>query len=344
MVKNEGNLTGGQIQEVMDTLLYKALEPIIYYTKVFDSQLVYLLTATIKNKKRRLCALDRDQTANILTQAIIEQDPETKLNLIKSLKIERSFIHVFVKRFLEKYRNVFVELYYEYMSLPSKRSMVRARMLPYVKIVGAEGIQDLFLALTQSGEWLSRFYKYFDSIVGQYHKFCYTQAKSHIDTNTSNTYDPKDVVQNFLRNVVVAVNKYDSSKGALTSYIKYWILNSLTCASSEHEYGLAYTIPQGRKKSLVGGNVQHNINFSTSMDALLGSGGSEGEEATLHELLTAETEDINDEHATSSELDKLYLMAKRADPFGIARLTLEIPEVFTREEYELMDKLTLAKL
>lgn len=335
------NLTGGQIQEIMDTLLYKALEPIVIHTNVFDSQLIYLLTAVIKNKKRKFCALERSQTIDILAQAIVCPDRIRKFELIKKLKIERSFVHVFIKKFLAEYKDVYMELYFHYMSEPKRRIFYRDRMVPYKALLGADSIQDVFVAITQPSEYLALFYKYFNSVVEQYHKFCYTHAKHLIDTNTGNNYDYKDVVQNFLRNVVVALNKYDSSKGALTSYIKYWILNSLTCASSEHEYGIAYVIPQNHKKTLSGGHSS-NVNFSTSMDTLLSQG--EDEDGNLHELLTAETEDLSDEHAVDHELRRLYLMAKRADPFGLARLTLEIPEVFTEAELELMERHTLSKL
>lgn len=335
------NLTGGQIQEIMDTLLYNALESIILHTNIFDSQLIYLLTAVIKNKKRKYCALPREATIDILCQAIATDDRRSKFDLIKKLKIERSFIHVFVKRFLNEYRQPYLEIYSRFMSDPKKRAFYLERLAPYKIALGADSIQDVFVCVTQPQEFLNLFYKYFESILEQYRKFCYTHAKHLIDTNTGNNYDFKDVVQNFLKSVVVALNKYDSSKGALTSYIKYWILNSLTCASSEHEYGIAYTIPQNHKKTLGGGN-NANVNFSTSMDALLSAG--EDEDGNLHELLTAETEDLSEEHARDSELDRIYLMAKKADPFGLARLALEIPEVFTKEEIDLMDRLTLKKI
>lgn len=334
------NLTGGQIQEIMDSFLYKALEPIVLHTTVFDSQLVYLLTAVIKNKKRRFCALGREETIDCLSQAIVTQDRQKKLDLIKHLKIERSFVHVFIKRFIETYRQPFLDLYYGYMSDPSKRSNYKARMQPYLKEVGCENIQDMFVAISLPVEPLKQFYNYFASVVDQYMKLSYTQAKHLRETNTGNTYDYRDVVQNFMRNVVVAINKYDSSKGALTSYVKYWMLNSLTCNSSEHEYGIAYTIPQTQKKVMSSEN-RKSVNFSTSMDYLLS--GSDEDDGSLHELLSAETEDLGEEHATNSELNMLYLFAKRADPHGLARLYLDIPEVFTPAELQMMENLTLAK-
>lgn len=333
------NLTGGQIQEIMDSFLYKALEPIVLHSNVFDSQLVYLLTAVIKNKKRRFCALDREDTINVLAQAIVTQDRVKKFELIKALKIERSFIHVFIKRFLETYRNNFLSIYYMYLNDPVKRKLYKTRMMPYVTEVGCASIQDMFVCLTQPQEPLKKFYDYFASVVDQYMKLCHTQAKHLRDTNSGNTYDYRDVVQNFMRNVVVALNKYDSSKGALTSYIKYWILNSLTCNSSEHEYGIAYTIPQNQKKVM--SDNKTSVNFSTSMDQILSHG--EDEDGSLHELLSAETEDLDEEHAINSELRMLYLFAKRADPHGLARLYLDLPEIFTQAELERMDNLTLLK-
>ena len=60
------NLTGGQLQTLMDALLYSALRPIVENTDAFQPQLEYVLTLLVMNKKRRPCACDPDHAMHYL--------------------------------------------------------------------------------------------------------------------------------------------------------------------------------------------------------------------------------------------------------------------------------------
>lgn len=335
----EGNLTGGQIQEVMDRLLYDALAPVIRYTNVFDTQLVYLLATVTKNKKRKVCAVSRPETIDFLCKALATSDPEEKMMYIKKLKIERSFIHVFLKRFVQAYKGPIFSLYYQYMSDTKNRQTYAKRMKPYLASVGCSGRSEIFIAITSCESSLTRFYHYFDRVISQYYKLCYLKAKGLVDTNPNNNYDFHDLVQNLRQRTITALNKYDASNGALTSYIKWWLFNSLTCGSGQHEYGLAYTVPQNVKRKLMQSDGS-GVNFSVSMDSLL-SESDDNESSNLHNMIAGETPDLDDEIASISELNRMYKFAKNADPHGIARLSLELPEVFSPTELATMRKTTV---
>lgn len=340
MVEGEGNLTGGQIQEIMDKLLYDALDPIVRYMSVFDTQLIYLLATVTKNKKRKVCALDRPETVNVLCKAIASNDPDQKMAYIKQLKIERSFIHVFLTRLLKTYQVPFMVLYSNYMSDTSKRKTNAAKIEPYLSSTGCRSRSDLYVALNTCSANLTRFYSYFSSVSSQYYRLANQRARVIMETNPNNNYDFKDLVQNLLRKVVIALNKYDATNGALTPYIKWWMFNSVTCGSFEHEYGIAYGIPQNHRRKLMDQN-NGNVNFSVSIDAAITN--EDGESSDLHAILTAETGELDDDIASQSFADRLYLAAKRADPHGLARLTLDIPEVFTAKELEFMKATTELK-
>lgn len=324
------NLTGGQIQEVMDNLLYAALEPIIKNTRIFDTQLIYLLSVVVRNKKRKISAISRERLIDMLTKAILEENPEHKLVLIRKLHLERSFISVFITRFIEKYRAPFFSLYVDYMNDSANRASYKQKMQPYVQACGCLNQSDLFLAITKSSYALEKYKNYFSKIVSQFYKLCYIMAKNLLDSNPNN-YDLHDVIQNLNRKVVIALNKYDSNNGALTSYIKWWLYNSVTCGSSEHEYGIAYTIPQGHKTKNV-------VNFSISLDAKLSN--SDDDDLELSDIVASSTTEISEDVASSDILTRIGLVAKSADPFGIARLTLDIPEVFTEAELRQMQSVT----
>jgi hypothetical protein len=97
----------------------------------------------------------------------------------------------------------------------------------------------------------------------------YKQAHTYCKQKGTN-FDFDDVQQSLMAAITKALDKYDSSKGALTSYINYWILNALTYASADygHEYGVSYLIPQTQKKAVQGTKAEQ-VNFSVSLNAML---------------------------------------------------------------------------
>ena len=52
------DLTGGQVEELIDTLLYGALRPIVEHTDLFSPQLAFILSLIVSNKKRKPCTTD----------------------------------------------------------------------------------------------------------------------------------------------------------------------------------------------------------------------------------------------------------------------------------------------
>ena len=94
------NLTGGNIQTVLDNLLYRALEPIVFNTHVFDTQIVHILSRITINKKRKLVSIDRIKAISLLAKALTETDVKTKFSLIEQAKIERSVVHRFINTIL----------------------------------------------------------------------------------------------------------------------------------------------------------------------------------------------------------------------------------------------------
>ena len=108
------NLTGGQIQEILDGLIYSSLAPLVTTSDVFDIQVVYLLGLTAKNKKRKLSALPREEFINNLCKTLIVEDRETKIKILTVSKIERGFVYNFVVKFLKETED-YMNLYQKYL-------------------------------------------------------------------------------------------------------------------------------------------------------------------------------------------------------------------------------------
>jgi len=334
-MSDKSNLTGGQTEDVLDTLLYDCLREVVENTNLFDVQLMYLLSLITSNKKRKpYNAETRERALSLLIRACTTPRDQ-KMQYLVEVKMERNFIYIFIENVLNKYYRTYIDNYRLFISTQDKekRILYAKRLDAIVRAVGAESRSKLFVALVRLNDMIPLFMNYFHSVVSDFYRLCNKQAKFYIDTNKSKQYDSKDVNQNFLRNVLVAVNKYDSAKGAIVSYVKWWILNAQTCSSSDHEYGIAYTIPQTQKKRLATKEDTTSVNFSISLDTPANEN-DDGMDASLHHKMGSEN--LEDSVDGSRQAEKLGLLVKRVDPFGIARLTMDIREAFDKEELDFM--------
>lgn len=329
------NLTGGQIQEVMDGLLYHCLAPIIKNTNAFDQQLTYMVHLIISNKKRRPYSCEKDNALTYIVRALHEEDREAKLELIKKLKLERNFVYMFIQKFIDRYYKPFMRMYAAFIDGDTS---MRGTLDIMCAEVGCENRTCMYQTLTQCHRYLPEFKTYFQSIVNDYLLFCTQQAKVSLTASNGRNYDFGDLKQNFLRNVIVAINKYDCGRGALTGYIKFWIMNARTSGASEHEYGIAYIVPQTKRRDIANGNA-NEVNFSISLDHQSDEEDSEG----LHDKIGGLTEELDGEMDISRKVRRLALLAKSADPYGVARLVMDLPEVFTQEEIDKMRSICKTK-
>lgn len=326
------NLTGGQIQEVLDTLIHQAVSPIIRTSDVFDLQVIHILGSTTRNRKRKLSSLPRDESIDTMCQFLVSDSGEEKVRLIGAMKLERGFVYNFVVRHNREAAG-YIELYQDHVGQVKPDRLVDLRMAAIEASVG--GARDtLYMALLNSRDCLELAYKFRNTIVMNYHRHAFKQAKAFVKNKGAN-FDFKDVHQNFLTAVTKAVDKYDSSKGALTSYVNWWLLNAQTSSNSTHghEYGIAYTIPQLQKKSLAEkSNKVSRVNFGVSLDRMVGT---DEDKRELSQLIagdvSVETELLGDE-----ELDRVRALAKHADIRGLARLYLDIEEVYSKKEFRKM--------
>lgn len=330
------NLTGGQIQEILDFLIIESAAPIIRITEAFDLQVTHLLVTAARNKKRKLSALPREDFIDILCQVLSTRVAERKIELLMTAKIERGFIYKFVRNFME-HTEFYEVVYQKYMvSSGVERQRYEGKLRAIESLVGAPRLK-LFNARQSIQDYMELMYKFRNSIVEQYLKFAFKQAKIFVAQKGDN-FDFSDVYQNFLTAVTKAVDKYDCSKGALTSYIQYWILNAQSSTSDHgHEYGVAYTIPQLQKKALAitGSNgkgvATNQVNFGVSLDQLTNE-----EDGTKLSDYIESPGSIEDTLERKQELNEVRYLVKAADIRGLARLYLEIDEVFTAKELRRM--------
>lgn len=325
------NLTGGQIQEVLDYLIYRGLEPIVMNSTIFDVQLVHLLSIASTNKKRKISALGREAFINRVCLALTTSDVHFKMECIAGAKLERGFVYNFLVKFLET-ADGYLDLYTQYLtsSKHTERALLDRRLAAIEKSLSFSR-STLFQTLTLCRKYVELAYEFRNQIVCQYIRHAYKQAHAYCKSKGAN-FELHEVQQSLMAAITKALDKYDSSKGALTSYINYWILNSLTYASQSygHEYGIAYQIPQTQKKSLQGTKAEY-VNFSVSLNSML----DDDSEASFGDLLISEAR-TEDAYIANKEAEDTAYLIKHADPKGLARLYLDLAEFISPKEKQRM--------
>lgn len=325
------SLTGGQIQEILDFCIYAGLEPIIVNSTVFDVQLVHLLSVASTNKKRKISALPREVFINKLCIALTTTDVTLKLECLATSKIERGFVYNFLVNFLNSAEG-YTELYTKYLVCGNHSERVSlSRRLAAIETALSFSRANLFQVLNRCRKYVDLAYEFRNKIVCQYIKHAYKQAHTYCKSKGKN-FELAEVQQSLMAAITKAIDKYDSSKGALTSYINYWILNALTYASANygHEYGTAYQIPQTQKKSIQGTKSEY-VNFSVSLNALLDS----DSEAAFGDLFVSSSR-TEHEYIANKEAENTAYLIKHADPAGLARLYLDLTEYISVKEKQRM--------
>lgn len=324
------NLTGGQIQEALDFLIYQGLEPIIRHSQVFDIQIAHLLGVAATNKKRKISALDRDDFIVRLCNVLTTTDLDRKIDILSKAKIERSFVYSFLVNFLNE-TDGYISLYTQYLTCSEhiERTRLDLKLQAIERTVGFTR-DHLFSTLNICRHYVDLAYTFRNNIVEQYLKHGYKQAHAFCKQKVGN-FDFKDVYQSLMTAITKAIDKYDSSKGALTSYINYWVLNAQTYSNANygHEYGIAYTMPQLQKRN-VQGTKASQVNFSVSLDTITSDSDEEGGVDLKHFLVGSEGVDKQIE--AEEEASTLLFLIKSADPSGIARLYLDVDEYISKKE------------
>lgn len=341
MTEEKTNATGDQIQFILDKLLYTALRPFILKSDIFDLQLVYILSAMTRNRKRKLATVDREIAIDVLARSLITSNRSEKYILVKSLGLERQLVQTFLSRLVDTYYLPVNKLYSGYLRANPDNKLIYAKKIKAICLeLGFEDRSDLVLAINKCYDYLGLYAKYFSEVADEYVKLCSSLAKAHVDSNPHNQYDFYDVRQGFLQNLLVALNKYDSSKGALTSYIKWWIFNAQTCSNNDHEYGIAYTVPPSQKRKLATDGLDFT-NFSTSLDQIF-EGDSDDSIENLHSKVSS-SYDLEQDFIQTNLANKIKFLAKHADIDGCARLTLDIEEVYTEDELTKMKNVMISQ-
>jgi hypothetical protein len=291
------------------------------FTNVLDSYFVQLLGWVANNKRKKISSLPRSKQLNILFYSVYATDRIERYKIFCSLKLDRSFIRGIVTDVIDTLEP-YEALYAKYLRGDTNHDDL-VKLAGYERASGCSR-EHLYPLLRNLRSLLELSTTFRTQVIGKYYKFIYTLVR-RAAKGTSRYIDTDDMMQNYITAALKALDRYDSTKGALTSYIRFWILNNDQSAEESPEYGVAYEVPATiRLESVKNGEDSVLDNFSVPIDDILGNESLESENLSNEQYSPDRISESKDEYRL------ILFLSKLADPIGVARLSLGIEEHFSQ--------------
>jgi len=299
--------TSKHLFSTLDNLLYRSIKPIIENTTFIDYFILHTLTWLASNHKRKISSLPRERVVTLLYLYLTIPRAD-KFRVFKMLKLERTFSIYLLDQF-----SVYTQNYCEKSIRGTRNSRARARAYKIEKSLATDS--NLYCVIQNSNYWFEQFLKLRGQIVEKYYRLIVKEAWLHCRNAPNRNLE--DTVQNFLLSSYRALDKFDANRGTITSYIQEWLRNAKQGQTYMYEFGLAYTLPKQFKVDIVKRKTVNNArinNFSHDLDS---------EEAKAIETVSSEEIAVQNQN-----INRIRTLCKQADPYGFARIALEIGEIF----------------
>ncbi len=305
------NYTTGQLLQVLDSLLIRAVTPIIENTTYMDTIISVTMSWYTDNPRRKISVIGRDKTFSLMFLYLTARSTKAKIKILVQLRLERNILFSAIYLFLKQaspYRDLVIQKIKEIDLL--KKSRLESQLSDIKNALGAS--DNLYPSLSSISFWVNQAVNFKNMLIEKYMRHIFNKARLfQIQSNYS--VDLEDLVQNFVLATSKAIDKVDADQGTLTSYIDHWLKNACYNSSFKHEYGIAYNIPQSFKVKIAKGECpDYNLAITLSDESLSN---------------IAHT-DTDGEFLDKTEEQKLVRrLAKAADPWGFARIHLNLSEV-----------------
>lgn len=336
------NLNGGQIQAVLNGFLYRSIQPTIESSHLFDDFVAYLLFYLIRIKKRRVTYVNKDIAISRLVLYLFTDDKNLKFRILRLLGIERCYLHrylMYCHKVLTTVSDRYKDAVLQSTINPLSRESVKSHRLL------AQESQDIGVNPSSIHSvcetmllYMECYIEYRQKVISHYYKLCHKKARKQQRDKNSSGLDLNEIYQNYLLAVAKAIDKYDARRGAMTSYINWWILNVNTCDYSKYEYGIAYQIPSSYRRDIANHIVTDQTNFSVSLESQISTKSPSDSTTMLKDTIADENSDHALKYEENDAVRRFRRLVKVVDPTGIARISLGVEETFSEEELSKMKR------
>lgn len=261
--------------------MFSGIEGVLLHTNVLQPHLSALLSWTIANNRRKIASAPKASQISCLMN-LLACKPEDRIVFYRDLKPDRY---------------VTVELLERFLAAASEPS-------PDVP----EHRRTALIDNARDAVEATRAFR--NAVVRKYLSLCRQEVSKHRQ-NAAIPISQSDAEQNMVQAIIIALDKFDSEKGALTSYIKHWLKFLMQSPGFVHEVGLAYDIPHSYRKQVSGAGNSNTGRKLTDKNL------------TFH-LEQQQASSVAEE--SDAEIEMVRCLVQKADKTGILRLTTGISE------------------
>lgn len=309
------NYTSRHLLGTLDYLILQAIRPILLNTTYVDRVLAVLAGWLVSASRRKISAAgSRDQFQSLVMALCISDDPEQRVKIFQAIKLERTISFYIIDQWLQRtadFATATADNDHAAIQRIMRQACVTKRTALFQKRQSVAFWQQHALQFKEA-----ILQKYLRKVVNESVAFHQMREKGspHLVTLLD------DLAQNFTMTVSKAIDKCNTDKGTLTSYIALWLKDAMASSYHSHEYGTAFTLPVGKRREVARSETAPLIsNISVSTDT--------------EEALQVEAEqDVEADAIRNAVIDRVRTLAKSVDPQGLGRLALGIQEILSPDQ------------
>lgn len=297
------NYTSLQYLQTLDYFLWQSIKPIAAECpSLFYNYLVKVVVRQSLKPSAKLTSDDRLKLPIHLFNILTNADPAQAFEASRLLYINRGILFGFVSLFLNKL-NLYAELN---KSIYNISPVIRSTLIHRIEQhIGLRQNGMLYPALMQVAHWDKKARWWKSLIIEKYTRMAVLQAqRTYKDFNHYVPLD--DVVQIYLVVVSRAIDRCDARQGVLTTFIQNWFKSARgeVARMAENQQDASY-------ESL-----------------------TEDYGDAIHDVVGVTLPDLTEELR-----NHLAYVASIADPVGLVRTALGIPQFVTRNQRMLLEEL-----
>jgi hypothetical protein len=296
------NLTSFQYLSVLDSFLYKSIQPLVQCTRFMDVFLAQMLAWQTQNPKRKTSGAGRHSFAANATLFFLSEDPKARLKILRNMRLDRAILFEAIRRWLAIVAEY--EALSEQIGTPERMEHLH-ELHERASMRSSFSLHSTYSQVKFYHDQASAFKA---KILEKYTRLCLNTAqRDYVQLN--HRIELEVIIQVYMLVACKAIDKCDTEKGVLTSHIQNWLLSAKNVVMSEH-----------LQKTMV------------SMSAAQGRAVEQiAEHVSLDEVPDMPLED-SEAYEKEELIDNVRLIAKAFDPSGTGRILMGIHEVLTDED------------
>jgi len=308
------NYTSRQLLATLDTLIFRAIRPIIAESTYVDRVLGILSGWLSTASRRKISSVESKEKFQSLVMAFtIAQTPAERFQIWRALKLERTISFFIITQWLR--------ILEPWVAAQCRGDFAQCMRLERRACI--RNNQALFQRQQSVMFWQKQALDFKEALLQKYMRKVVLESSAYYEGHRKNNphlvIDLDDVGQNFMLAVSKAIDKCDTDKGTLTSYVQLWLKDAASSSHNSHEYGTAFSIPVGKRREIARTENHALNNISVNIDA--------------EEVLELPSgQNVEQDSIRQSSIDRVRMLAKAVDIHGLGRLALGITEVLTPQQ------------